>query len=944
MALVSFTSGALAITEADFGSGTTFYEGYTMPYRFYVPAGYSSGTQYPLIIFLHGSNVPLNQQLNNRANGAMALAEDPANPAFMLAPYLTGNGAWQEPNKQIMMHNIIELLQNNYSIDPNRIYITGLSYGCTGTWGSLQYAPNFFAAAIPIAGAIVNDMLADIPSFAHVPVWQFHRAGDMGMPTAASDNAAAAIRNAGGNSIYTKYVAGTPNHSGWYESYASPSLRTWMFAQTLGNMATGVPICQITTPSTQTFNTDQTSIALSGTAAPPAGGAALTGVAWKVLNPGGTQIASGTATFTAPSWTASVPLAMGENRIQVIATGPSWASLAGTTTLNDTIWVTRGAGGDVTAPTVTIVNPASNVSTTSPTISLSGTAWDASSVASVTWTVNNGAVNSVTGSLTSWSISNVPLQQGVNVIRVTAKDPANNSASAEVNVTYTVPPAGQFVAAYNAGTPTVSFLSQDDGVTLYAADPNALPVISGGSPATISPVFEVAGTLDDTLFHSYRHGNHSWNISSLPPGQYRVRLRFAANSGDAVGTRVFNVSMEGAVVLSNFDIRANPATPVNTARDQYVDVTVNDGTLNIQFTNITAAPAKINAIEVRTAPSGLASVGLTGGVVGSGSSGSSQVLSGGDWQVTGTGAVLGGSAESGWYEKLSRNGNFQAVVKLKSLSGGADARAGLMIREGSGAGARTAFIGLDPSANSVAAERTTANQTAVLTSGTALTYPDAWLLIERVGDTVRLAVSSTDSNFTLLDTVTLSSLTSSVDMGLYVTGGGSSAANAVFSGFEVTPLALIAYNCGKTSTGSFVSLDDGVTEYLRDPNGGVVSGGSVVTLSTAVEVDGTDDDALFQTYRYDNHTWNIPVASGDYKVILRFISGDPVGIRLFNIAIEGTTVRSNFDIRSNPTTALNTVRDEEIPVTVTDGVLNIQFSNVGNSKAKINAIKVVPAQ
>jgi len=912
-----------------------------MPYRFYVPAGYSSSNQYPLVIFLHGSSVPTNQQLNNRANGAMALAEDPANPTFMLAPYLMG-GAWQEINKQEMLHNIIGILETNYSIDPNRIYITGLSYGCTGTWGSLQYAPNFYAAAIPISGAIINDMMAAIPTFAHVPVWQFHRAGDMAMPTAASDNAAAAIRNAGGNSIYTKYVAGSPDHSGWYESYASPSLRTWMFAQTLGNMATGVPICQITTPSTQTFNTDQSSIALSGTAVPPTGGAALTGVAWKVLNPGGTQIASGTATYTAPNWSASLPLALGENRIQVTATGPSWASIAGTTTLNDTIWVNRTVGGDVTAPTVAIVSPAANVSTTSPTISLSGTAWDASGIASITWTVNNGTVNPVTGPLTSWSVANVPLQPGVNVIQVTAKDPANNSTSAEVSVTYTVAPAGQLVAAYNAGAPSVSVLSQDDGVTTYAVDPNALPVVSGGSPATLSPVFGVANTLDDTLFQSYRHGTHSWNISPLPPGSYRVRLRFAANSSDSVGTRVFNVAMEGAVVLSNFDIRANPATAVNTARDEYVDVTVNDGTLNIQFTNVSAAPAKINAIEVRTAPSGLASVGLNGSAIGTGS-GSSQILTGGDWQVSGTGGVLGGSTENGWFEKTSRSGNFQAMVRLKSLSGGTDARAGLMIREGSGAGARTAFIGLNPSANSMAVKRVTANQNAVVTNGTALAYPDAWLLIERVGDTVRLAMSSSDSGFTQVDTVTLSSLTSSVDLGLYVTSGGGAASNAVFSSFEVTPLALVAYNCGKTSSGSFVSLDDSVTEYLQDPNGGVVAGGFVVTLTTPVAVAGTDDDLLFQTYRYDTHSWNIPVASGNYKVILRFISGDPVNGRIFDIAMEGVTVRSNFDIRSNPATALNVVRDEEIPVTVTDGVLNIQFTNVGTSKAKINAIKVVPA-
>jgi hypothetical protein len=170
----------------------------------------------------------------------------------------------------------------------------------------------------------------------------------------------------------------------------------------------------------------------------------------------------------------------------------------------------------------------------------------------------------------------------------------------------------------------------------------------------------------------------------------------------------------------------------------------------------------------------------------------------------------------------------------------------------------------------------------------------------------------------------------------------------VFSDFEVTPLAIAAYNCGKTSAGNVLSVDDGVTVYLPDPNAlPVVVGGETATINPTVPTLNTDDDELFQSYHYGNHSWNIPVpAAGNYVVTLRFVanSGDLVGGRLFNIAIEGTTVRTNFDIRSNPATPVNTARDEVIPVAVTDGVLNIQFTNVNNTNAKVNAIRVTPAQ
>jgi len=952
---LALTQKVQAITASDFAAGTTNHEGYQMPYRYYVPAGASNtAVKFPLIVFLHGSGeVGSNNtaQLGNRANGAMALAEDPANPTFLLAPQLTG-GAWQEGNKQIMIHNIINSLRTAYpNIDPDRIYVTGLSYGCTGTWGSLQYAPNFYAAAVPISGSILPDMLDDMPDYSHVPTWLFHRNGDGAMDVGSSDRASAKLRELGRNAIYTRYNAGpSGEHNGWYESYSSAALRNWLFAQTRGAAPAGLPMCQITTPSAQTLNTDQATIALSGTATPPTGGAALTGVAWKVLNTAGSQIASGAASFTAPNWTATVPLVVGANRVQVIASGPSWSSMAGTTTFNDTVWVTRGVGGDVTAPSISITNPSTlSVSTTSSTIALAGTASDASGIAQITWT-NGTASGSVSGALTSWTIDAIPLQPGLNTISVTARDPVNNEGSAQINVTYTVPAPGQLVAAYNAGTLSGSFLSVDDGVTTYAADPGNGAIVSGGSATTITPTFAVANTNDDPLFHSYRHGNHTWNIPVPQVGNYRVRLRFAANSSDGPGARVFNIGMEGAALRTNFDIRTNPATGVNTARDEFFDVAVNDGTLNIQFTNVSSAPAKINAIEVRTAPgAGLGAVGLTGGTIGVASSGSSQILPSSDWQVDAAGGVLGGTSDNGWYERLSQNGNFQAVVRLKSLSSGNAARAGLMVREGTGAGARMVFVGFDPSANSIAASRVTANQNAATASNASgYAYPNLWLMVERQGNVLKLAVSSADSSYTLVDTVTLSSLASPVDVGLFVTNGGGAATSAVFSDFEVTPLAIAAYNCGKTSAGNVLSVDDGVTVYLPDPNAlPVVVGGETATINPTVPTLNTDDDELFQSYHYGNHSWNIPVpAAGNYVVTLRFVanSGDLVGGRLFNIAIEGTTVRTNFDIRSNPATPVNTARDEVIPVAVTDGVLNIQFTNVNNTNAKVNAIRVTPAQ
>jgi hypothetical protein len=115
------------------------------------------------------------------------------------------------------------------------------------------------------------------------------------------------------------------------------------------------------------------------------------------------------------------------------------------------------------------------------------------------------------------------------------------------------------------------------------------------------------------------------------------------------------------------------------------------------------------------------------------------------------------------------------------------------------------------------------------------------------------------------------------------------------------------------------------------------SGGSIYTTTAAIA--GTTDDPLYQNERYGNFSYNVPVQNGDYDVTLKFaeIWFSSVGQRVFNVLIEGKTVLSKLDIvaKAGPNAAYDVV----IPVTVTDGMLNITFQSVVTN-AKVSAIKV----
>lgn len=83
---------------------------------------------------------------------------------------------------------------------------------------------------------------------------------------------------------------------------------------------------------------------------------------------------------------------------------------------------------------------------------------------------------------------------------------------------------------------------------------------------------------------------------NVPNGNYDVTLKFAEIQNTTIGSRVFNVSIEGNLVLNNFDIYAQAGH--DKALDKLFNVNVTDGRLDIDFGQITGCPI-INAIYVQ---------------------------------------------------------------------------------------------------------------------------------------------------------------------------------------------------------------------------------------------------------------------------------------------------------------------------------------------------------
>ncbi|MGB0135305.1 malectin domain-containing carbohydrate-binding protein [Dokdonella sp.] len=326
-----------------------------MPYRIFVPPGYVATQDYPLIVFLHGAGeagTNNTAQLNNNANGAMKLVGD-ANlaiqPTFMAAPQCpTNSSCWGQTLSLERLNAMLDQIAAEFSIDADRVHVTGLSMGGHGTWSLVQNRPDRFASAVPMSGYGGGSAAA----MSGIPFWYFHAANDSTVGVAGSRNQVNALRAVNARVIYTEYATG--DHGIWSNSYGNALLFPWMMAQWRGSTSLSAPpVVRITQPSAESvWITDLEQTTVSGEF--DNAGEPVTTVAWARRNgPEGT--ATGSTIWNTPS----IDLDMGINDLVITATGSSYfANYGGATTLNAILRVNRVLSIPDPGDTVIAINSA----------------------------------------------------------------------------------------------------------------------------------------------------------------------------------------------------------------------------------------------------------------------------------------------------------------------------------------------------------------------------------------------------------------------------------------------------------------------------------------------------------------------------------------------------------------------------------------------------------
>jgi predicted esterase len=137
--------------------------GKNYPYALYVPAEAKPGDSYPLIVVLHGMG---GSGGNTIPKWVDRLAED----FIILCPSYPMGAWWAQPAEDLVLQ-LIQEVQAKYPVDPNRVFLSGLSNGAIGAYMIGMFYPDLFAGIIPIASGITPRYMHFLVNLKNTPIY-----------------------------------------------------------------------------------------------------------------------------------------------------------------------------------------------------------------------------------------------------------------------------------------------------------------------------------------------------------------------------------------------------------------------------------------------------------------------------------------------------------------------------------------------------------------------------------------------------------------------------------------------------------------------------------------------------------------------------------------------------------------------------------------------------
>ncbi|MEL6107878.1 MAG: prolyl oligopeptidase family serine peptidase [Planctomycetota bacterium] len=200
----------------------TFEVKIDLDYLLFLPRGYDADAdkKWPLLVFLHGAGERGSDISKVKVHGPPKLVEsDPDFPFVVISPQCPKDAFWNTGHLLALITRTIK----EHNVDPDRVYLTGLSMGGFGSWALAAEAPEMFAAVAPICGGGDPRMAKKLVD---IPIWVFHGDADRVVAISGSQRMVDAIKAAGGTNVEFTIYEGV-GHDSWTETYGNEELYEW---------------------------------------------------------------------------------------------------------------------------------------------------------------------------------------------------------------------------------------------------------------------------------------------------------------------------------------------------------------------------------------------------------------------------------------------------------------------------------------------------------------------------------------------------------------------------------------------------------------------------------------------------------------------------------------------------------------------------------------------
>lgn len=197
-------------------------------YLLYLPEGYDAekDKKWPLVLFLHGSGERGADLTALPRQGLPKMATGKSFPFILVAPQVPEGQVWSAD----VLVELLDDLQGTLRIDPDRVYLTGLSMGAFGAWDLATAHPDRFAAMVVISG---GGNPVEVCRLKAVPIWIFHGRKDDVIPVSWAEELGRRLERCSGNVRVTIYPEA--GHDAWTQTYDDPALYDWLLAQRRGS-------------------------------------------------------------------------------------------------------------------------------------------------------------------------------------------------------------------------------------------------------------------------------------------------------------------------------------------------------------------------------------------------------------------------------------------------------------------------------------------------------------------------------------------------------------------------------------------------------------------------------------------------------------------------------------------------------------------------------------